>query len=54
MTGKNDRFSIREKLALRILIIMFSIAKPFEYRHECVSAVKSLEDAINNNGESYV
>jgi hypothetical protein len=38
-----DDFTIREKLALRVLLLAFRIAKPFEWQHEIDKYVKELE-----------
>ncbi len=47
MIRKSDKFTLREKLALKILLLMLALTKPFEYSHEYTKAIKPIEDIIN-------
>lgn len=41
-----DEFTIREKFALRLMLLMFRVVKPFEWQHEIDKYIKELEQMI--------
>lgn len=41
-----DDFTLREKFALRLMLLLFRVVKPFEWQHEIDKYIKELEDMI--------
>lgn len=42
----DSKLTIRELIGIRVLLLVFRIAKPFEWQHEIDKYIKELEDLI--------
>ena len=46
MADKKDPFTFRERMGIRILIIMLKIVSPWQYSHEFTKQVEELEKMV--------
>lgn len=44
-----NKFTIRERIALKLLITFMAILKPTQWTHEYASELKEVKDLIDNN-----
>ena len=45
-TKVNDPLTHREKIALRVLMVMFVVVKPFGWTHEITEQIKELKAVL--------
>ena len=48
-TEENRKFTIREKIALKLIIVLMAILKPTKWSHEYNKALKDIETLIDES-----
>ncbi len=46
---ENEKFTVREKIALKLLIVLMNILKPTKWGHEWQNELKEIKNLIDNN-----
>lgn len=48
-TQENEKFSIREKIALKLIIVLMAVLKPTKWSHEYANELKDVKELIDKN-----
>lgn len=46
---ENEKFTIREKIALKLIIVLMAVLKPTKWSHEYANELKDIKTLIDEN-----